>query len=138
MTQPTMAVEACARMVTASSHACLATVAAPEPQRFDALAASLGALSSGLTFGAIVIAILTVLAGYAWGRLIARQAKDEAVKAMRESVGEEVERVARPIIDAWLTTEGVEQMRQIAQMTQPSSLATDPDAADRIADRIDQ
>jgi hypothetical protein len=109
-THSSFGVEACAKLVAAAAQACqppptAATV--PEPQHFDALAASFGALALALTVGAIVIAILIAIAGFAWGRMIAREAKEEAVKAVRE----EVARVAEGIMDDWLSTKGLETLR---------------------------
>jgi hypothetical protein len=133
-TSPPFGVEACAKIVAPTTRACQlpsATSTIPEPQHFDALAASFGALSLALTVGAIVIAVLVAIAGFAWGRSIAREAKEEAVKAVRE----EVARVAEGIMDDWLSTKGLESLRQARQLSDPPTLPTaGADIADSIAE----
>ena len=102
-THGSVGVDACAQIVTAATHTCPAVAPVAEPQHFDALAATFGALANALTLGAIIIAVLIALVGFAWGRFIASEATDEAVKAVRE----EVERVAEGIMNEWLSTDGL-------------------------------
>jgi hypothetical protein len=94
------------------------------------LATAFGALAAAFTVVAILIALGTIFVGIQWGKTIAREAKDEAAKAARDEVG----RLAEPIIDRWLTTEGVAALRQAAQMTQPAGA---DDAANEIAKNVD-
>ncbi len=122
--------DACAKLVAATAKSCAPLPSPiPEPQHFDALAASFGALSSALTYGAIVIALITLLVGFAWGRYIAMEATKEALKGVRE----EVQRVTKAIMNEWLSVEGVAIIREARQMSQPTSAPGSADVADAIA-----
>ncbi len=63
--------------------------------------------------------------------MIAREAKEEAVKAVRE----EVARAAEGIMDDWLSTKGLETLRQARQLSEPLTLPTaSEDSAESVAE----
>jgi hypothetical protein len=87
------AAQCAALVLNAAQHQCVAIVSTapaaavdnPAQPKFDALAASFGALSVAITIGAIVIAVLTIVItalltfiGYQWAKVVVREAKDDA------------------------------------------------------------
>lgn len=82
---PTDAVPAnlCAHMVEAASQSCQAIVPIQPAQgaasvSLDAVSVSLSALSTAFTFGSILLAIIALIAGFAWGKIVAASAEKEA------------------------------------------------------------
>lgn len=87
----------CERLVEHASHQCAPGVAtaaaAPPAPSFDALASTFAGLSVATTWVAVgitALAIVVAIAGFAWGRAIVREAKEDA----RDE--------ANRLINAWL------------------------------------
>ena len=98
-------VNICATMVEAASQSCQRVVtSAPVTDaasaNMDAISVSLSALSTAFTFGSILFAIITLIAGFTWGRIIAASAKDEAQKAAKECADEWMAKNGPRIIQA--------------------------------------
>lgn len=79
MATKTIPVDACSKMVESATRSCQPLIsAAPLPD--NSTADSLAALSTAFTYGSIILAILAVIAGLAWGKMIAASAEEEAKK----------------------------------------------------------
>lgn len=96
---PSMTVEACFKMVDAATKSCTAHI---QPQAFPGVSSGdgLAALSTAFTFGSILLAILALIAGFAWGKIVAATARDEAKSAAKEWVADWMAKNGPGIIQA--------------------------------------
>jgi hypothetical protein len=90
MPTKTMSADICLKMVEASAKSCQ-PVASVTPPPTTTTADALAALSTAFTFGSILLGILVLLAGYAWGKFIAMDAEREAIKAAKERADEYIQ-----------------------------------------------
>lgn len=76
----------CAQMVETAAQSCqpAQTVIQMPPEPVNTAADSLASLSTAFTFGSILLAIIALIAGFAWGKIVAASAKEEAQKAAKE------------------------------------------------------
>lgn len=81
-TEP-VAANICSQMVEAATRSCQPLIQVP-PEPANSTADSLAALSTAFTFGSILLAVIALIAGFAWGRIVAASAKEEAQKAAKE------------------------------------------------------
>lgn len=79
--------DVCGKMVEAATRSCQPMISVP-PEPASAAADSLAMLSTAFTFGSILLAIIALIAGFAWGKIVAAAAKEEAKKAAKECVEE--------------------------------------------------
>lgn len=115
----------CAQMVESATRSCQPLLQVP-PEPVNKTADSLAALSTAFTFGSILLGILVLLAGYAWGKFIALDAGKEATKAAKER--------ADVYIEEWLATEAPGIIRERVDFILDATLGSgnDADAADEI------
>lgn len=89
MSSTTVPIEICTRLVEAAARSCQPITPTPVPPApATTTADSLAALSTSFTFGSILLAVLALIAGFTWGKIIAASAKDEAQKAAKECAEE--------------------------------------------------
>ena len=128
--QPDGAINVCARIVEAATKTCSAPTAIPTPPpappNWDAMANSFAALSTAFVWGSILLAILAVIAGLAWGKLVTINAENEART--------EAQKCARSTIDNWLAEEAPLLIRAHVEFLRNTSLGSDDD--DKAADAI--
>lgn len=123
--------EACARIVEASTKSCAPTpaqsLAASEPN-WDAMANSFASLSAALTWGSLILALVGILGGLAWGRFIATRAENEART--------EAKKCAEEIIKRWLSEEAPGIIRAHVDTLENATLGPgdDGDAADAMGE----
>lgn len=126
---PVIDLAACERLVGVAAKACPAAAApattpvptAPQPE-WDALASSFASLGAALAWGSVIFALIALVGGIAWAKLVRGQAKDEAKRCAEESVKE------------WLAKEAPQIIRQHVEWLRDTSLGNDDDddAADAI------
>lgn len=73
----------CGQMVESATRSCQPLIQVP-PGPASSAADSLAMLSTAFTFGSILLAIIALIAGFAWGKMVAVSAKEEAKKAAKE------------------------------------------------------
>ena len=110
----------CAQMVDAAAKSCQ-PAAAPPPVAESGVADSLAALSTAFTFGSILLAIVVLLAGFAWGKIVAASAEKEAKKAAKEC--------AEAYIQDWLSKEAPGIIRRRVDFILDATLGDGDDAA---------
>lgn len=87
----------------------------------DAVSASLSALSTAFTFGSIILAILAVLVGLAWGKIVARSAEKEAKQVAKEC--------AEQYIVKWMADEAPAIIRKQVDLLNDATIGEGDDAA---------
>ena len=129
MPAQTIPINACSKMVEAATRSCQPLIAAaPEPA--NTTADSLAALSTAFTFGSIVLAVLAVIAGFAWSRIVTANAEKEA----REEAKKVAKACADEYIKEWLAKEAPGIIRQRVDFLLDATLGpgNDAEAADEI------
>lgn len=124
MATPQIPISVCERLIEAASRPCpvpVAAPAAPQPE-WDALANSFASLGAAFAWGSLIFALIALLGGIAWAKLVRGQAKDEAKRCAEETVRE------------WLNKEAPGIIRQHIDLLKDTSLGTDDD--DKAADEI--
>lgn len=130
---PYITLDACARMVEASSNASKAQTAdmtsAASPN-WDAIANSFASLSVALAYISILLAIVAIISAIGWGYVVTVRAEKEARKVARECAKE----CANELINRWLAEEASAMIRTNVDNLQNASLGQDSDyiAADEI------
>lgn len=116
---------ACGKMVESATRSCQPLIQVP-PEPANTTADSLAALSTAFTFGSILLGILVLLAGYAWGKFIALDAGKEARRAAKERADE--------YIQDWLAKEAPVLIRERVDFILDATLGPgdDTEAADEI------
>lgn len=100
---PSMAVEACARMVDAAAKSCTAPGAQPvvAQPNWDGMATAIAQQSNAIAFGGVVLTVIFFVAGFSWGRIItgiaAKAAKEEANRYAEQWLKEEAPTILRQI-----------------------------------------
>ena len=113
----------CSQMVESATRSCQPLIQMPAEPAVTT-ADSLAALSTAFTFGSILLAILALIAGYAWGRIIAASAKEEAQKAAKECA------------DDWMAKNGPGIIQQHVEFLNDATVGSGDDA--KAADDIGQ
>lgn len=122
---PSMAVEACSRMVDAAAKSCAPTQGPPAPN-WDAMATSLASLSNAFAWGSLIVAIMAFIMALAWGRIVTARAEKEA--------RDEAKKCANELIAKWLAEEAPQIIRLNVEIITNATLGTgnDETAADDI------
>lgn len=115
----------CAKMVESATASCQPLFPLP-PEQATSTADSLVALSTAFTFGSILVGILVVIAGYAWGKFVAADAKGHAQNAAKDRADE--------YIQDWLAKEAPGIIRARVDFILDATLGpgNDADAADEL------
>lgn len=129
MPNQTMTADVCAKMVESATRSCQPLIAvAPEQTNpnWDAMSASLAAQANAIAWGALVLAVIVVIAGIAWGKIITANAEREA-RAMAKACADEY-------IKDWLAKEAPGIIRERVDLIADATLGqgNDADAADDI------
>ena len=121
MPDQNIAAGVCVRMVEAATKTCPPIVPIP-PEHVNSTADSLAALSTAFVYGSILLAVLVVIAGFAWAKFVAHEAKEMA-KAD-----------AATYIAKWLAEKAPGLIREHVELLQDATLGTGDDdvAADDI------
>jgi hypothetical protein len=90
------------------------------------MANSFASLSAALTWGSMLIGVVAIIAGLAWGKLVAMRAENEART--------EAQRCAQMFIEKWLAEEAPRIVRAHVENLVNTSLGSDDD--DSAADAI--
>lgn len=131
---PTIDAAMCERFVSAASRAC-PTPAAPPPTtpvtaastaqpEWDALASSLAGIGLAVAWGGTVLAIVALIAGIAWAKLLRGVARSEAQAVARE----EARKCAEERMKVWLAEVAPQIISKHMQNIQDASLGDDDDA----------
>lgn len=118
----------CERFVVAASRDCSAaqtTVAVPPPApEWDALANSFAALGLALALGGVLLTAIALLGGFAWAKLVRREAEREAREEARACV--------EKIMDEWKANQAPQIVRKHVEFLLDASIgaADDESAAD--------
>lgn len=127
---PSTAWGACTKIVEAATKSCAAQTqpppAPPSQPNWDAMANSFASLSTALTWGSILLAVIAIISGLAWGWVVAKRAENEART--------EAKNCAQAVIDQWLADEAPKIVRAHVEYLRNTSLGDedDDDAADAI------
>lgn len=93
----TITTSVCSKLIETAAHSCQPVVAAtpiPPPEHAMSAADSLAALSTAFVYGSILLALLVVIAGFAWAKSVAHEAKEMAEKEVKKWLQD----VGRPMI----------------------------------------
>jgi hypothetical protein len=90
ITEPVPA-NVCAQMVESATRSCQPLIEVPPEPAISAVD-SLAMLSTAFTFGSILLAIIALIAGFAWGKIVAASAEKEAKQVARDCAKEYVEK----------------------------------------------
>lgn len=125
----TISADACSKMVESATRSCQPMISIP-PQPANSTADSLAALSTAFTFGSIVLAVLAVMAGFAWAKIVTANAEKEA----RVEAKKVAETYADEYIRDWLSKEAPGIIRERVDFILDATLGSgnDADAADEI------
>ena len=69
--------DVCAKMVESATRACQPMISVP-PEPANSTADALAGLSTAFTYGSMVFAVLALIAGFAWAKHVATEAKEMA------------------------------------------------------------
>lgn len=131
MASPQIPVSVCERLIEAGSKPCPVAAAVPvleQQPNWDALATSLAVLGVGLTVGGIILGIVAIIMGFAWAKLVKRDAEEEARKEARACV--------ERLMTEWRTNELPALVRQNVEIILDASGGDENDltAADRMGE----
>lgn len=121
--------DVCVRMVEVATRSCHALVQAqPASAQSPGISAadSLAALSNSFAFGSLLLAVIVLVGGFSWGKIIAASAKEEATQAAAK--------LAEQRIEDWLAKEAPRIVRTQVDLILNATLGSgdDADAADRL------
>lgn len=122
---PSMAVEACSKMVEAATRTCNPTAATPAPN-WDAMATSFASLSNAFAWGSLIVAVMAFIMALAWGRIVTARAEKEARA--------EAKNCANELIEKWLAEEAPQIISRNMQILQDATVGQGDDA--KAADEI--
>ncbi len=115
----------CAQMVEFTARSCQSLIETPtEP--VNSVADSLAMLSTAFTFGSILLAIIALIAGFAWGKIVAATAEKEAKQAAKEC--------AEEYIVKWMADEAPAIIRKQVDLLNDATIGDGDDA--QAADNI--
>lgn len=133
----TVTANACARLVEAAAQSCASrpsvTTAAvpPQPQpEWDAIASSFASLGTAFAWGSLLLGIVALLGGIAWGFVVKAKAEAEA-RAVATQVAQECVEV---LVNKWLTEKAPQIIRENVELLGNATLGpgNDEQAADAI------
>ena len=107
--------KACAQMVESATRACQPMISVP-PEPANSTADALAGLSTAFTYGSMVFAILAVIAGFAWAKHVAHEAKEMA----KEN--------AKNYIESWLAEKAPGIIRERVEFIVDATLGSGDDA----------
>lgn len=107
--------DVCGKMVEAATRSCQPMISVP-PEPTNSTADSLAGLSTAFTYGSMLLAVVVLLAGYAWAKFVAHEAKEMAKLD------------ARHYIDKWLADEAPGIIRQRVDLINDATLGSGDDA----------
>jgi hypothetical protein len=115
----------CSQMVESATRSCQPLIQLPAEPAASA-ADSLAMLSTAFTFGSILLAIIALIAGFAWGKIVAAAAEKEAKKAAKEC--------AEEYIVKWMADEAPAIIRKQVDLLNDATIGAgdDAEAADEI------
>jgi hypothetical protein len=123
MADQVVSADICSKMVESATKACQPMISVP-PEPANKTADSLAALSTAFTFGSIVLAVIVVIAGFAWAKIVAanaeREARAEAKKVAKECADE--------YIKDWLAKEAPGIIRERVDLIVDATLGSGDDA----------
>lgn len=126
--EPSMAVEACSKMVEAATKSCVAAPQQAGDPNWDAMATSFSSLSLAFTWGTIILAVIALIGAIAWGWFVKGWAEKEARI--------EAEKCATATINEWLSKEAPQIIRRHVEYLNDTSVGKTDDgkAADEIGE----
>lgn len=105
MASQTIPVSACMKVIEAATQSCrpatlaLATVGpTPAQPNWDAMATSFASLSNAFAWGSLILTLLTIFAGFTWGKIVTAGAEKEARKMAEAEVKRWLNDEALPMI----------------------------------------
>lgn len=98
MAGQTITAEVCGKMVESATRSCQPMISVPP--EVSSTADSLAMLSTAFTFGSILLAIIALIAGFAWGKIVAATAQGEAKTAAKACAEEWMAKNGPGIIQA--------------------------------------
>lgn len=124
-----MSVSVCERLIDAASRPCPTPVEVPpvavasQPE-WDALANSLASVGAAVAWGGTVLAVIALIAGIAWAKLLRGIAREES------------RRCAEELMDRWLAEEAPQILSRMNASMQDASIGDTEDtlAADQIGE----
>jgi hypothetical protein len=126
---PQIPVSVCERLIEAGTKPCPAPVAAPPLQaapqpEWDALANSLASVGAAVAWGGTVLAIIALIAGIAWAKLLRGIAREES------------RRCAEELMEKWLAEEAPQLLSRMNASIQDASIGDTEDtlAADQMGE----
>jgi large-conductance mechanosensitive channel len=122
---PSMAVEACSKIVEAATNSCTAPATLATPN-WDAMATSFASLSNAFAWGSLIVAIMAFIMALAWGKIVTARAEKEA--------RDEAKKCANELIAKWLAEEAPQIIRLNVEIITNATLGNgnDEKAADDI------
>lgn len=115
----TMPGNVCSAMVESATRSCQPLIQVP-PEPVNNTADSLAMLSTAFTFGSILLAIIALIAGFAWGKIVAATAEREAKKAAKEC--------AEEYIVKWMADEAPSIIRKQVDLLNDATIGDGDDA----------
>lgn len=125
----TIPADVCVKVVEAATRSCLPVAPSPLAQaspNWDAMATAIASQSNAIAWGALVLAVIVVIAGIAWGKIITNRAEREARSMAKAS--------ADDYIQAWLSEKAPGLVRERVDFILDATLGSGDDnvAADDI------
>lgn len=124
--------DVCSKMVESATRSCQPLIQVP-PEPANNAADSLAALSTAFTYGSIMLAILALIAGFAWAKIVAAHAEKEA-RVEAQKVAKEC---ADEYIGEWLSKEAPGIIRERVDFILDTTLGSgnDAEAADELGEK---
>lgn len=95
----TITADVCSKMVESATRSCQPLISVP-PEPATKTADALAALSTAFVYGSILLAVLVLIAGFAWAKLVAHEAKEMAKSAAEAYIAKWMAENAPGIIQA--------------------------------------
>lgn len=115
-------IDACSRLLDATVKSCAPThqpSPVPPPPNWDALATTFGSLSVVIGLFGLLLGIIAIVAGFAWAKIVKRDAEDEARKEAKACVDK--------MLGDWLATEAPQVVRRHVEYIVDASIDGDDD-----------
>lgn len=126
--EPTVSASACSQMVETATRSCQAVIPSVREiaPNWDPMATALASQSNAIAWGSLVLAVIVVIAGIAWGKITTANAEREA-RAMAKACADEY-------IREWLSKEAPGIIRERVDLILDATLGAgnDADAADEM------
>ena len=125
----------CERLVSATANSCTAKTfpaapAIPQQPEWDAIATSFASLGAAFAWGSILLGVVALLGGIAWGIVVKAKAEAEA-RAVATQVAQDCVEV---LVNKWLTEKAPQIIRENVELLGNATLGSgnDEQAADDI------